>query len=156
MSPDRRALLEAKGAVLLENADLLRIKLAVPRERYLASRDLQLQVERLCQIVIECAIDMTAATVEAAGKAPPASAREGFETLAILRPAAKVLCDRFAWRYTGFRNRLVHEYERLDQQIVFGTARGLVGDARKLLSILLPGGGPPPSRPAKNGPRRKT
>jgi uncharacterized protein YutE (UPF0331/DUF86 family) len=138
MNPDIRAILSSKAAALVGYLDLLDPKVRATPAAYLKNRDLQLQVERLCQCAIECAIDIADGLLESAGEAPPASAREGFQRLGQRTPAARDVCERFAKRYAGFRNRLVHEYETLDHRIVFETARKLAADGRLFLQKVSP------------------
>lgn len=154
MSPDYRALHQTKAALLLEYLDGLQKLVAIPLAEYLARRDVQLQIERLSQLSVECAIDMATALLEASGQAPT-SAREAFEKLPSLLPASATLCRRFAKTHVGFRNRLVHDYEVLDQKIVYATAHKLVPDGRRLLQAIAPLArtAPPPRR---NGSRRRS
>lgn len=138
MSPVDKRLIATKSAAMTEYLDRLARKIRAPASTYLKDRDLQLQVERLCQLAVECAIDLAAAAVAGSGAAPPPGAHDTFLRLAQLRPAALSVCKRFALRYTGFRNRLVHEYERLDQTIIHATARSLIRDGRRFLRALAP------------------
>ena len=40
------------------------------------------------------------------------------------------LAERYRQTYVGLRNRIVHDYDVLDDRIVFYTARRLLDDAR--------------------------
>jgi len=87
-------------------------------------------VERLCQVVVECAVDVNAMLIEAAGGSPPRSARESFEEAHGLGAVQENVRRRFCQTYVGLRNRIVHDYDTLDDAIVLKTAHRLVEDAR--------------------------
>lgn len=46
------------------------------------------------------------------------------------------LLERFHQTYVGLRNRIVHDYDVLDNRIVFHTARRLLDDARSYIAAL--------------------
>jgi uncharacterized protein YutE (UPF0331/DUF86 family) len=146
VSPVDTTLLRSKASSMGEHLDLLSRKVGTPVDDYESNRDLQLQVERLSQLAVECAVDMASIVLEGAGQAPSPSARDAFLRLPGVLPAARAIAGRFAWRYTGFRNRLVHEYDRLDQRIVLTTARELVADGRRFLRAVGPLLRPVPAR----------
>lgn len=96
----------------------------------------QRAVERVCQVIIECAIDANALLISSSGGAPPASAREGFRSAHELGVIDDEVLRRFEVTYVGFRNRVVHDYERLDNAIVFRTAQRLSQDALRYIGCL--------------------
>ena len=96
----------------------------------------QRAVERVCQVIIECAIDANALLVSGSGEAPPASAREGFQAVREMGAINDEVLRRFERTYVGFRNRVVHDYEQLDNAIVFRTAQRLLQDALRYVQCL--------------------
>ena len=46
------------------------------------------------------------------------------------------LLERFHQTYVGLRNRIVHDYDVLNNHIVFYTARRLLDDARSYITAL--------------------
>jgi uncharacterized protein YutE (UPF0331/DUF86 family) len=87
-------------------------------------------VERLVQLVVEVAVDVNGLLAASASLPPPGSARESFELVARLGVVKPELAARFVASYVGLRNRIVHDYERLDDRLVLRAARRLVADAR--------------------------
>ena len=96
-----------------------------------AGRVLQGYVERRCQVAIESAIDANDLLLSALGHAAPGSARQGFEAVRQLEALDDETGRRFTDTFVGFRNRLVHDYEQVDQRIVYHTARLLVACGRQ-------------------------
>jgi uncharacterized protein YutE (UPF0331/DUF86 family) len=126
MTGDSKSAVLAKLATMHRHLDELRKRLPDDAQVYLGDRDRQLAVERLCQLVMECAIDANALLLCALGQEPPQSARDGFEGVerrGILDPS---LAHQFRATLVSFRHRLVHDYEPLDNRIVHRTARTLL------------------------------
>ncbi|MBM3238156.1 DUF86 domain-containing protein [Candidatus Poribacteria bacterium] len=112
---------------MLKYLDELENELPTEVEDYLnAGRILHGFVERNCQVAIECAIDANELLISITGGAIPESARDSFE--AVHQPGAieEEVCLRFQNTFVGFRNRLVHDYEQVDNRIVYYTARLLI------------------------------
>lgn len=86
-------------------------------------------VERLAQVIVECAIDVNGLLLSDAGQPPAQSARQSFEAVHELGVIDEHLSSSFQ-RYVGMRNRIVHDYDRLDNRLLFYSARRLLGDAR--------------------------
>ncbi|NEP19930.1 MAG: DUF86 domain-containing protein, partial [Leptolyngbya sp. SIO4C1] len=85
---------------------------------YLADFDKQLIVERLLQLLVEAASDINAyLLVEIHGRTP-----ESYFDSFIEAGRRKILDLEFAQELaqaSGLRNRLVHQYEEIDNSIVF-------------------------------------
>jgi uncharacterized protein YutE (UPF0331/DUF86 family) len=79
MSADWVPTVEAKLVTMGRYIDELEERLPTQEADYLAGRDRQLAVERLCQLVVECATDANALLLGGLGEPPPQSAREGFD-----------------------------------------------------------------------------
>jgi uncharacterized protein YutE (UPF0331/DUF86 family) len=122
---------------LLEYLDELESELPARTEDYLsAGRVLHGFVERKCQIAVECAIDANALLLSLTREAIPASARDLFEEVRQLGAIEEEVRRRFNDTFIGFRNRLVHDYERLDQRAVYHTARLLIFYGRQFATNL--------------------
>lgn len=97
---------------------------------YLGDRDRQLAVERLCQLIVECTIDTNALLLDILGQPPPQSAREGFDEVERAGILDAPLAQAFRATFVGLRHRLVHDYERLDNRIIYRSAQRLLEAAR--------------------------
>ena len=130
-----RALLERKLVLLVAYADELRALVeptpsgpaAVPGEP--APNVARRATERLVQLIVEVAVDANGLLVAAADLPPPATARESFVAVRERGVLPKALAERFIASYVGLRNRVVHDYDTLDPQLVRRAARRLVADA---------------------------
>lgn len=111
----------------------------LPREEkaYLADRNTQLAIERLCQLAIESAIDLNSLVICGLGDPPPQSAREGFETMERKKILPPELSKSFRSTLVGFRHRLVHDYEQVDNSIVHHTADILLQGGRRYIAALV-------------------
>src|SRR4029079_3615002 len=92
---------------------------------------------RLVQLVVECAADAGDLLLAEGGRPAGEATRDGFQTLhpaAIIRAALR---RRFAYEYTALRNRIIHQYDELDNAAVWRAARQLVLDGRALLAALI-------------------
>jgi uncharacterized protein YutE (UPF0331/DUF86 family) len=95
--------------------------------------------ERLLQISVETAIDVCALVVSGLRLGLPGEENDLFEKLVdrgvISRPMADVLR-----RMKGMRNILVHEYGRVDDELIFETVAHRLGDfdtfRREILAFL--------------------
>lgn len=100
-------------------------------EEYLDKPGLRRIVERLAQVIIESAIDTNNLLIVASGGVPASTARESFAAIHALGVIDEYLLTRFHETYIGLRNRIVHDYDVLDNRVVYFTARRLMDDARK-------------------------
>lgn len=100
-------------------------------EEYLEKPGQRRVVERLAQIIIESAIDTNNLLIVASGDVPASTARESFAAVHALGVIDDYLLTCFRQTYVGLRNRIVHDYDVLDNRVVYFTARRLVEDARK-------------------------
>jgi uncharacterized protein YutE (UPF0331/DUF86 family) len=85
------------------------------------------------QIIVEIAGDIRELILQAAGKPSPGSMREALGGIHDLNILDDKLFERFNRTYVGLRNRIVHDYETLDQRILFDSARRLRKDAQAFL-----------------------
>lgn len=92
--------------------------------------------ERLTQIIVEVAGDTSELILQAMGKPVPGSLREAFGGIRDLGVVNDELFKRFNRTYVGLRNRIVHDYEALDNRILFNSARRLRKDAHAFLKAV--------------------
>lgn len=135
LSQSRIRLIQRKLLNMDKYISQLQLQLQTSQKRYLSDYTRQRAMERLCQVIIEFAIDTSMLIVTGLKMAPPESAREGFQKIYQLNVIDTKLLQSFE-RYVGFRNRIVHEYEALDQKIIYRTARNLVDDSRAFISSI--------------------
>jgi uncharacterized protein YutE (UPF0331/DUF86 family) len=131
-------------ASLVVDRDLLRRKLIelaelvtqvceyrdLTADRYRAEWKTQRIVERTLQMAIETCLDIASHVVSDRGLRAPSTYAETFETLVqagLMSPAlGRVMVDM-----TGFRNIVVHEYARVDAEVVIGVLRDHLDDFRR-------------------------
>jgi uncharacterized protein YutE (UPF0331/DUF86 family) len=89
-------------------------------ERLVADPMLQAAIERWLQIAIEACIDIAYHVIADHGWTPPESARGAFEQLASHGLISADLA-RALGRAAGMRNILVHDYVRVDRQVLVAT-----------------------------------
>lgn len=91
---------------------------------YLSDRDLQFIMERQLELAIGAAVDINVRIIVQSGMGTPADAYTSFLELA---RHAKVIPMGLAMQLapaTGLRNRLVHEYEEIDHNLVYEGLQG--------------------------------
>jgi uncharacterized protein YutE (UPF0331/DUF86 family) len=83
----------------------------------------------------------------AEGRTVGETTRDIFDGLHAAGVIDDTLRQHFAYKYTGLRNRIVHDYDELDNAAVWQAGRQLVQDGRALLGALIgrpPSGSAPP------------
>ena len=91
--------------------------------------------EKVIELIVDDAIDINRAIVEAAVREPPQTSYNtflGIEELGILPHSLTV---RLA-NSTGLRNRLVHRYEEIDHRIVYDALKPLVRHYRDYVRLI--------------------
>ena len=147
MNEDWVAVVQAKLVTMNRYLSELEERLPDDEGSYLADRDCQLAVERLCQLTVECAIDTNVLLLDGLGQLPPQSAREGFENLEQLGVLDSTIARLFYTTFVGFRHRLVvvhevtterseHDYEHLNNRIVYRTAQMLLNATRQYIGTI--------------------
>lgn len=99
-------------------------------EGYLGNFEYRRAVERLIQIIVETAVDCNNLIVISLGERPPIGYKESFLKLAKL----KVISPEFASSlipFVSLRNRIVHEYEEIKDELVFASIRQVLGEFAK-------------------------
>lgn len=138
MTPSRpRALLQRKLTALAAYLDELDATLPDTLVSYTAHSTVRRAVERLVQVVVESAADTGDLLLAEEGRVVGETARDIFEGLHSAGVIDDTLRRRFAYEYSGLRNRIVHDYDELDNAAVWQAARQLVPDGRALLAALI-------------------
>lgn len=105
-------------------------------ERYRADWKTQRIVERTLQMAIETCVDVASHAIADRGLRAPSTYAETFE---ILVQAGVMSPDlgRVMAEMTGFRNVVVHEYARIDADVVIRILRAHLDDFRRFESEAL-------------------
>lgn len=96
-------------------------------DAYLASPVNEAAVERYLERVIGRMIDVNYHLITELGHAPPAEYHASFTELARLRVLPREFAAAIA-RAAGLRNRIVHEYDALDERKVFEAVKDVLRD----------------------------
>ncbi|MCW3488909.1 type VII toxin-antitoxin system HepT family RNase toxin [Dethiobacter alkaliphilus] len=98
-------------------------------EEYSASFRHRRTVERLIQLIVDVAVDINTHTVVDEGHSPPKDAYSSFFEAAKLGIFPHAFAKKIA-PSTGERNIIVHEYEQIDDAVIYHSIK----DALKLYS----------------------
>lgn len=120
-------LVTRKLLLITGDLDPLRAIHAGGLDAYLARRMEQAVVERLLERIVTRMIDVNYHLITAAGKPPPSDYHASFEQLGSLGILEIQFATRIA-RAAGLRNRLVHDYDDLDQRLLFGALQEALED----------------------------
>lgn len=119
-------LVRRKLAAITRNLEDLKTVEGLSLAEYRADRFRQKGTERLLQETVEAAVDVNLHMLRALGVATPPDYYESFVGLGRHGVVPATLAERLA-PAAGLRNRLVHEYEEIDDAIVLRA----VGQARR-------------------------
>jgi uncharacterized protein YutE (UPF0331/DUF86 family) len=136
-SPHLQALLERKLASLGAYLDELDVTLPGTPAEYASDATVRRAVERLVQVVVECGADAGDLLLAKEGRTVGDTARDIYEGLRSAGAIGDDLGRRFVRDYSGLRNRIVHDYDELDNAAVWRAARQLVPDGRELLAAMI-------------------
>ena len=117
MSPLDRDLVRRKLAVIARNLDDLAAIEGMPLDNYQADRFRQKGTERLLQELIEAAVDANLHLLRASGAPAPTDYFQSFVALGAHGVLPRALAESLA-PAAELRNRLVHEYDRIDDEVV--------------------------------------
>lgn len=84
-------------------------------------------VERLLERIVTRMIDVNYHLITSTGQPPPSDYHASFQQLGGLGTLEAGFAYRIA-RAAGLRNRLVHDYDDLDQRLLFGALREALDD----------------------------
>jgi uncharacterized protein YutE (UPF0331/DUF86 family) len=96
-------------------------------DSYLASRMEQAVVERLLERIVTRMIDVNYHLITAAGQPPPSDYHASFRQLGSLGILETGFAARIA-QAAGLRNRLVHDYDDIDQGLLFAALQQALED----------------------------
>lgn len=122
MSPIDVQVIKRKLALIVENLKALEPIARMTAAEYSADLYKKKATERLLQELIEAAIDINVHLIAAAGSPPPDDYHESFIKAGQLGILSPPLAERLA-PSAGLRNRLVHEYNGLDDAIILRSVR---------------------------------
>ncbi|MGQ9555370.1 MAG: type VII toxin-antitoxin system HepT family RNase toxin [Anaerolineae bacterium] len=114
---DGGSALEERLKLLAQYVSDLREFEAISLEEYLNSKMIRAFVERRLQTAIECCLDIGHTIIAAAGFRCPRDSRDVFVVLGEEGLLSREMVPRLT-QMASFRNRLVHEYARLDDSRV--------------------------------------
>jgi uncharacterized protein YutE (UPF0331/DUF86 family) len=117
MSPFDADIIRAKIAIILDNLKALEPIKEMNRDEYIRDLYKRKATERLLQELIEAAIDINTHMVFGSGHAPPDDYYQSFIRAGELGFLSPGLAEKLA-PSAGLRNRLVHEYDRIDHSII--------------------------------------
>jgi len=117
MSPIEVEIVRRKLAVIIENLNTLEPIKGMKQEEYLQDVYKRKATERLLQELIEAAIDINIHLIVEAGHTVPDHYYESFIRAGELKIISLDLAQKLA-PSSGLRNRLVHEYDRLEHTMV--------------------------------------
>lgn len=122
MSPVEKGVIRRKLAVIAENLKALEPIRDMTREEYIGDVYKRKATERLLQELIEAAIDINTHIIVQTGITAPDDYYESFIKAGELKIISADLAERLA-PSAGLRNRLVHEYDLLEDSMVLEAVR---------------------------------
>lgn len=122
MSPIEKEIIKRKLSIIAENLKVLESIKNITREEYILDVYKRKATERLLQELIEAAIDINSHLIVQIGNAAPDDYYESFIKVGELRIISVDLAEKLA-PSAGLRNRLVHEYDLLENSLVFDAVR---------------------------------
>ncbi|MBM3770309.1 MAG: DUF86 domain-containing protein [Acidimicrobiia bacterium] len=96
---------------------------------YLASRVDQVVCERLLERIVTRMIDINYHVLTASGHPPPSDYHSSFQQLGVVGILDPVFASGIA-KAAGLRNRLVHDYDDIDQRLLFAAVTGALEDVK--------------------------
>jgi uncharacterized protein YutE (UPF0331/DUF86 family) len=117
MSPIEVEIVRRKLAVIIENLKTLEPIKGMNTDEYLQDLYKRKATERLLQELIEAAIDINIHMIVQTGHTVPDDYYESFIRVGELKIISLDLAQKLA-PSAGLRNRLVHEYDRLEHSMV--------------------------------------
>jgi uncharacterized protein YutE (UPF0331/DUF86 family) len=139
MSPIEIEIIRRKLAVMVENLQALEPIGNMNRDQYVEDLYKRKAAERLLQELIEAAIDINIHLIVQIGHMAPDDYYESFVKAGELKIISTDLAEKLA-PSAGLRNRLVHEYDRLDHSMVLeavGMAESLYSEYIKQINDYL-------------------
>lgn len=122
MSPLEREIVRRKLAVIMENLHALEPVKAMTMDEYINDIYRRKAAERLLQEIVEAAVDINTHIIVQSGGTVPDDYYESF----IRAGESDIISIDLAGKLApsaGLRNRLVHEYDRLEHSLVLEAVR---------------------------------
>ncbi len=104
-------------------------------EEYQSNKQTRRAVERLIQLIVDVAVDINTHSVIDAGGSPPDNAYDSFIRVAEMNLIPQEFAAEIA-PSTGERNILVHDYEAIDDLVVFESVPEVIKMYRHYLECL--------------------
>jgi len=130
-----KALVEQKLAYLIEHLDELEKLSVATLEEYKSDAIKRHATEKLIELVVGYATDINQLVVEEVGRSVPQTYYDTFMAMQDLGILSQDLAARLA-NTTGLRNRLVHQYERLNYEAVYYSLKPLAKNYRQYIVLL--------------------
>lgn len=92
-------------------------------------------IEKLIELIVEIATDINRHIITAAGREPASSYFSTFEVMGEIEIIPKPLVPKLA-STTGLRNRLVHDYEKIDHKIVYQALKPLLRNYKRYYVLI--------------------
>jgi len=118
VSPLDKAIITKKLSVMVESLKALEPIMTMPLKDYRQDVYKRKATERLLQEVIEAAIDINTHIITSSGHTPPDDYYESFIKIGELGVIEIQFAEKLA-PSAGLRNRLVHEYDDIQDSIVY-------------------------------------
>lgn len=122
MNPIEKEIVRTKLSVIVENLKALEPIKGMSRKEYIEDLYKRKATERLLQEIIEAAIDINTHIIVQTGNTVPDDYYESFIKAGELKIISTELAEKLA-PSAGLRNRLVHEYDRLEHSKVLEAVR---------------------------------
>jgi uncharacterized protein YutE (UPF0331/DUF86 family) len=122
MSPVEAGIIRRKLAAIVENLKALEPIARMTQRQYLDDLYKRKATERLLQELIETAIDINTYIIVQTGQTVPDDYYESFIKAGALQVISSDLAEKLA-PSAGLRNRLVHEYNRLEHSVVLDAVK---------------------------------
>ncbi|HXG58336.1 MAG TPA: DUF86 domain-containing protein [Thermoanaerobaculia bacterium] len=122
-----RELVTRKMLLITRDLEQLRAMFPADLNEYLDSLKDQAMLERYLERMIGRAIDINFHLITESGGAPPPDYHSSFMRLAEMKVLDREFASRIA-RAAGLRNRLVHEYETIDQRKLYAAGQSALRD----------------------------
>ncbi|MBI3014983.1 MAG: DUF86 domain-containing protein [Candidatus Tectomicrobia bacterium] len=122
MTPIEAEVIRRKLGIITENLRALQPVKSLSLEEYRRDLFRRKGTERLLQELIEAAVDINTHLTTAQGQGPPDDYYDSFLKMGDLGVLSSELANGLA-PSAGLRNRLVHEYDLLDDELILASVR---------------------------------
>jgi uncharacterized protein YutE (UPF0331/DUF86 family) len=125
--PVNRELVERKIALILQDLEQLRRLATLTAEEYLADPRSEALGERFLERIIGRLIDINFHIITEKTQTTPRDYHDSFLRLGGMGILSPEIAARFA-RLVGLRNRIAHEYNGLDEKLIFAAIREVANE----------------------------